>query len=75
MGNYTVIKRGENIRHCLNIPPEFVEQELEITIKPVQKRGDSIKKIESLFKNNQDVKPFESILDPAMWQKEQRSGW
>ncbi len=74
MATYTVIKRGESIRHCLNIPPEFIEQELEITIKPAKKRRIQ-KKIEILFKNNQGVKPFESILDPVTWQKEQRSGW
>ena len=72
---YTVIRRGESIQHCISIPPEFVDQELEITIKPTKKRGDSQKRIELLFKDNQGVKPFESIPDPVAWQKELRSGW
>jgi hypothetical protein len=36
---YTIIRKGESIQHCLNIPNEFVDQELEITIKPIKKRG------------------------------------
>lgn len=75
METYTVIKRGESIQHCLNIPPEFVDQELEITIKPTKKEGGFKKRIELLFKKNKDLKPFESISDPVMWQKEQRSDW
>ena len=39
METYTVIRRGESIYHCISIPPEFVDQELEITIKPTKKGG------------------------------------
>jgi hypothetical protein len=75
METYTVIKQGESVRHCLNIPAEFADQELEITIKPTKKAGSFKKKLELLFKTNKDIKPFESIIDPVIWQKEQRSDW
>jgi hypothetical protein len=75
METYTIIKKGESIRHCLNIPAEFVDQELEITIKPIKKERRFKKKLALLFEKNKDVKPFQSVIDPVKWEKEQRSEW
>jgi hypothetical protein len=75
METYTIIKKGESIRHCLNIPAEFVDQELEITIKPVKKERRFKKKLALLFEKNKDIDPFKSVIDSAIWQKEQRSDW
>ena len=75
METYTIFKKGETIRHCLNIPTEFVDQELEITIRPARKVGDLKKRLMLLFEKNKDINPFESIADPVAWQKEQRSDW
>jgi hypothetical protein len=75
METYTIIKKGESIRHCLNIPAEFVDQELEITIKPIKKEREFKKKLALLFEKNKDVNPFQSVIDPVKWEKEQRSEW
>jgi hypothetical protein len=75
METYTVIRRGESIQHCISIPPEFVDQELEITIKPTIKKGGFKKKLALLFEKNKDIQPFKSIIDPVVWEKEQRSDW
>jgi hypothetical protein len=75
METYTVIKKGETIQHCLKIPPEFLNKELEITIKPVRKYGDYLKKFELLFERNRNINPFDSISDPAQWQRGIRSDW
>jgi hypothetical protein len=44
METYTVIKKGANISHCLPIPVEFTDMDLEITIKPVRKGNEYRKK-------------------------------
>ena len=72
METYTILKKGETVRHCLNIPTEFVDQELEITIRLARKVGDLKKRLMLLFEKNRDINPFESIDDPVAWQKEQR---
>ena len=33
---YTVIKKGKAIRQFLDIPDDFIDVDLEITIKPVR---------------------------------------
>jgi len=75
METYTVIRRGKSIQHCISIPAEFVDQELEITIKPTKKEGGFKRKLALLFEKNKDIQPFKSIADPVAWQKEQRSDW
>jgi len=75
METYTIIKKGKNIQHCLDIPREFLDETLEITIKPIRKQGDLRKKIENLFKEMPEINPFKTIDDPIKWQKEQRSEW
>ncbi len=75
METYTVIKRGESIQHCLKIPEQFINKELEITIKPVQP-GERIRnKIENILDKYKNTKPFKSISDPIKWQRETRSDW
>jgi hypothetical protein len=75
METYTVIKKGASIQHCLNIPPEFINEDLEITVKPVRYGWMIREKIESIFEKHENTKPFESISDPVKWQKGIRSDW
>ena len=75
METYTVIKKGKSVKRCLNIPSEFINKELEITIKPVRSGGKIRKKIETIMGKYQDIKPFESISDPVKWQRKTRSEW
>jgi hypothetical protein len=75
METYTIIKKGSNINHCLPIPLEFTDMDLEITIKPVRKGSEFRKKIEMLLKKNENITPFNEIADPVKWQKEIRSDW
>ena len=37
MQEYTVIKKGQSIQPCINIPDEFKDMELEIKIRPLLK--------------------------------------
>ena len=75
METYTVIKKGSSIRRCIQIPEEFLEQNLEITIKPYRPKMNISKQLERLFKKYQDVKPFESVKEPDEWQREVRRDW
>jgi hypothetical protein len=75
MEKYTVIKKGSSIQHCLNIPPEFINKDLEITIKPVRTGRKIREKIESILEKYENTKAFKSISDPVKWQKETRSDW
>ena len=75
MDAYTIIKKGSNINHCIPIPPEFTNMDLEITIKPVRKGSECRKKIEALLKKNENIAPFSKISDPMKWQREIRSDW
>ncbi len=75
METYTVIKKGKSVQHCLKIPPEFINKDLEITIKPIRPRGKIREKIENILKKHENTKPFKSISDPVKWQKETRSDW
>jgi hypothetical protein len=75
METYTIIKKGKSVQHCLNIPPELINKDLEITIKPIRSVGKIREKIESILKKHKNTKPFNSISDPVKWQKETRSDW
>jgi len=75
MEEYIIIKKGSSIHHCINVPEEFMEKELEIKIRPHHPKSDIQKKIERLFDNNKDIRPFKSINDPMIWQREVRSEW
>ena len=75
MEPYKIVVDGKSIQHIINIPPEYVHMDLEITIKPV-KSGEAIKKkIESIQDKHKKVKPFHSITDPVEWQKDIRNDW
>ena len=75
MQEYTVIKKGLSIKPCINIPDEFKDIDLEIKIRPLRSSGNIRRKLESLFKSNKDINPFETIQDIGKWQKELRDEW
>lgn len=75
METYTIIKKGSNINHCIPIPIEFNDMDLEITIKPVRKGSECRKRIEKLLKKYKNTNPFSKISDPVKWQRETRSDW
>jgi len=75
MQEYTVIKKGASIRHCIKIPEDFLSKDLEIKIRPLKDTGKISIKLKSLFKKYPDVKPFVDIKDPQKWQKELRDEW
>jgi len=75
MDTYTIIKKGSNIKHCIPIPLEFNDMDLEITIKPVRKGSDCKKRIEKLLNKNKSINPFSKISDPMKWLREARSDW
>ena len=59
MEEYTVIKKGQSIQPCINIPDEFKDIELEIKIRPLRSKGNIRSKLEQLFNMNKGVNPFE----------------
>ena len=75
METYTVIKKGKSVQHCLKIPPEFINKELEITIKPIRSGGKIREKIEGILEKHGNTQAFKSISDPVKWQRETRSEW
>ena len=75
MNTYTIIKKSESVQHCLEIPPEFTNMDLEITIRPIRKQGQFGQRIESVYKRNESMNPFKSISDPSQWQRDVRSDW
>jgi hypothetical protein len=75
MEEYTVIKRGESILHCIQIPDDFVDKDLEIRIRPVTTRKNLARKVEALLAKYADVNPFDSINDSGEWQREIRGEW
>ena len=75
MQEYTVIKKGSSIRHCIKIPEDFLYKDLEIKIRPLKDAGKVSIKLESLFKKYPDVKLFVDIKDPQKWQQELRDEW
>ena len=72
MQEYTFIKKGKNIQPCINIPDEFKEIELEITIRPLRAEGRIRNKLDQLFSENEDTNPFALIQDVRKWQQELR---
>ena len=72
MQEYTVIKKGQSIQPCINIPDEFKNIELEIKIRPLRSKGNVRRKLEHLFNTNEDINPFEMIQDVRKWQQELR---
>ena len=75
MEKYTVIKKGSSIRPCIQIPEEFLDKKLEITIKPYRPKMNISRQLEQLYKKYQDVNPFDSVKDPGEWQQRARHDW
>ena len=72
----TVIKTGNS--YALRVPKKYVEdgnlklgQKADIQLPEVRPKQDRAK-IQRLLKELQALKPFESIKDPAAWQREIR---
>jgi hypothetical protein len=75
MQEYSVIKKGSSINHCIKIPADFLNKDLEIKIRVLKDTGKINKKLENLYKKYLGVKPFEEITDPIKWQQEMRDEW
>jgi hypothetical protein len=75
MQEYTVIKKGSSIHHCIKIPEDFLYKDLEIKIRPLKDAGKISIKLESLFRKYPGIKPFVDIKDPKKWQQELRDEW
>ncbi len=69
MQEYTVIKKGQSIQPCINIPDEFKDMELEIRIRPLGSKGNVRSKLEHLFNMSDDINPFAMIQDVRKWQQ------
>ena len=74
MDEYKIIKSGKSILPFINIPPEFENINLEITIKPARKQKNK-KELKAILNRYQHVKPFSSIKNPVEWQKGIRDEW
>ncbi len=75
MQEYVIIKKGSSIRHCINLPDELMDVELEIKIRPLAREGKFSEKLETLYKKYPDTSPFEEIVDPLQWQRIIRDEW
>ena len=75
MDEYVVIKKGSSIRHCINIPEDFIDMDLEIKIRPMVKSGRIANQIELLYKKYDGIAPFKKIKDPQKWQRSIRNEW
>jgi len=75
METYTVIKKGSQIKRCIQIPKEYLEKDLEITIRPHNPKQNISKKLDKLYNKYKKLTPFQSIKDPGAWQREARRDW
>jgi len=75
MHEYVVIKKGSSIHHCINLPDDFMDKDLEIQIRPLVKTGKIIEKISNLYKKYPDICPFSKIVDPRQFQRKIRDEW
>lgn len=75
MESYKIIKKGSSIQHCIKIPKEFLDMNLEITIRPYLEKRKYRKKMVALFSKYKDVKPFDKIADSMEWQRGVRNEW
>ena len=75
MQEYVVIKKGSSIRHCINIPDDFIDMDLEIKVRPLDKSGRISKKLEMLYDKYSDLAPFKNLHDPKKWQQDVRDEW
>lgn len=75
MEEYTVIKKGSTIQHCIQIPDEFLDKDLEIKIRPVAHKERITEKLQQIYARFEGVTPFAFMEDPAEWEREIRSEW
>jgi len=75
MQEYVVIKKGSSIHHCINLPDDFINKDLEIKIRPLVKTGQVVDKIRYLYTKYPDISPFSKISDPQQWQRKIRDEW
>jgi hypothetical protein len=75
MQEYIVIKKGASIHHCISLPDDFMDVELEIKIRPLIKMGKISEKLKRLYNKYPDVSPFKNIENPTKWQRELRDEW
>jgi hypothetical protein len=75
MEEYTVIKKGSTIRHCIRIPDELLDKDLEIKIRPIAHKEHIIDQLQQIYARYEGVNPFASMKDPAKWEIEIRSEW
>jgi len=75
MQEYVVIKKGSSIRHCINVPDDFMDMDLEIKIRPLVKTGKIGKKLEALYNKYPDIAPFGKLGDSKQWQRNIRDEW
>lgn len=73
MREYVVIKKGSSIHHCINIPDDLMDLDLEIKIRPLIKVGKISEKLETLYSKYPDTKPFGKNNKPQQWQRDIRA--
>ncbi len=56
---YKTIEYGRNIYRFISIPKEFIDYELEITIKPIKKRKGSI--FDKFLKDKEKIVKYRKI--------------
>lgn len=70
-----VKKNGKSIQKCIEIPDAYLDQELEITIRPIPAKKRYRDRINSIYLKYPDIKPFKEIADPCQWQRGVRREW
>jgi hypothetical protein len=75
MQTLIVRKTGKSIQKCIEIPDAYLDQELEITIRPLPAKKRYRDSINEVYLKYPDTKPFEEIADPCRWQREIRREW
>jgi hypothetical protein len=75
MEEYVVIKKGSSIQHCINLPDDFIDMDLEIKIRPLVKPGKISLQLENLYQKYSGVSAFREVNDPTQWQRDLRDEW
>lgn len=70
---YVVIKKGSSIHHCINLPDDLMDLDLEIKIRPLIKVGKISEKLGNFYSKYPDTKPFGKINNPQQWQRDIRA--
>ena len=64
--------KGEKL--TIYLPEELSDQELEVTISPVERRKSQLERIRNILKNRPE-NIFHAINDPVAWQRSLREEW